>query len=123
MEQISEKSEQERIDEFNALKAESDPEVILQRTEEWKKKLEGKYLDFDDCVANKISGVDRMVKDGYSVSSKIREKESENIVKASSLPEVVRIIGKNTCVTLDYRPSRLNIHVLEDGLIQRVYLA
>ncbi|CAG8982781.1 hypothetical protein HYALB_00001062 [Hymenoscyphus albidus] len=63
------------------------------KTQEWSNKLVGKKLgDVSDAVT---------------------------FAKAD-LPKETRVITKNTMVTKDFRPDRLNVHVNDDGTVSHV---
>jgi hypothetical protein len=46
--------------------------------------------------------------------------EDRDVLDDRTLPELVRIIGPNDVVTLDFLTDRLNIHYGEDGIVTRV---
>ena len=36
------------------------------------------------------------------------------------LPEKCRVIGPNSVITMEFRTDRLNVYVMEDGVVSRV---
>lgn len=43
-----------------------------------------------------------------------------NVVKDSELPQGARVIRKDTMVTMDYRPERLNLYLDDDDKVVKI---
>ncbi|KAH8148608.1 uncharacterized protein LAJ45_07319 [Morchella importuna] len=81
--------------EFNNLRDEQAAQNRGSMKEHWEAKLLGKKV------------VDGAVSEASTFSK-------------NDLPSGHRVLGKDSMMTLDYRPERLNVHVDEDGTCNRI---
>jgi hypothetical protein len=60
---------------------------------------------------------------GKRVVKKASDEDGDDVVVESTLPNPYRVLKPRSRQTRDYRPERLNLHVNDDGVIEKVSFA